>query len=145
MSEIKNTHSIRGGCHCGKVKYQVELPVKWCAHCHCEQCRHTQAAPVVTWYGVDLSGFTYISGEADVQWYESSTDAKRGHCSHCATPLFFLGKKWHDEVHITRESTQEDILKVPKVHVFFDRQVDYLKFNDHLDKYGGADGFSKLS
>jgi len=47
-------------------------------------------------------------------------------------------------VHIARESTQEDILQNPQVHVFYDRHVDYLDFDDPLEKYGGEDGFTKL-
>ena len=144
MSEAVNKEAIDGGCYCGKVQYQVRLPVKWCAHCHCTQCRHTQGAPIITWFGVDDKNFQIIKGENDICWFESSEQAKRGHCSHCGTPLFFLGQRWQGEVHITRESTQEDILLKPKVHVFYERHVDYLEFDDSLDKYGGADGVTKL-
>lgn len=137
--------NIQGGCYCGRVLYQVQLPVKWCAHCHCTQCRHTQAAPVVTWFGVDKNSFSYLKGENDVAWFASSEKAQRGHCIHCGTPLFFLGDKWKDEVHITRESTQQNILQKPQVHVFYDRHVSYLDFKDKLDKYGGLDGFTALT
>ena len=140
---VKNTH-IQGGCHCGRIQYQVQLPVKWCAHCHCTQCRHTQAAPLVTWFGVNKVNFVYLQGEQDVAWFDSSESAKRGHCIHCGTPLFFIGDKWKDEVHITRESTQEDIKQKPQLHVFYDRHVNYLNFNDKLDKHGGIDGFTLL-
>ena len=136
---------ITGGCYCGRIEYQVQLPVKWCAHCHCSQCRHTQGAPVVTWFGVDKNQFQYLKGEQDVAWFESSDKAKRGHCIHCGTPLFFLGEKWQGEIHITRESTEADILQKPQIHVFYDRHVSYLSFEDQLDKYGGPDGFSPLA
>lgn len=136
---------ITGGCYCGRITYKVQLPVKWCAHCHCTQCRHTQGAPVVTWFGVDKNNFQYLSGEQDVAWFDSSEKAKRGHCIHCGTPLFFMGEKWKDEVHLTRESTQDDILQKPQIHVFYDRHVGYLNFDDNLDKYGGPDGFTTLT
>lgn len=139
-----NPQLIKGGCYCGRIKYQVQLPVKWCAHCHCSQCRHTQGAPVVTWFGVEKKNFETLKGEQDIAWFDSSETAKRGHCIHCGTPLFFLGDKWKDEVHITRESTQADILQKPQVHVFYDRHVSYLSFADQLEKYGGPDGFTAL-
>jgi len=100
---------------------------------------------LVTWFGVDKSSFNYLCGERDVAWFDSSDKAQRGHCIHCGTPLFFIGEKWHNEVHITRESTQADILQKPQIHVFYDRHVSYLQFDDQLDKYGGPDGFSPLS
>ncbi len=144
QSEVTNK-KIQGGCYCGRIEYQVQLPVKWCAHCHCTQCRHTQGAPVVTWFGVEKNNFEYVKGEQDVAWFDSSEKAQRGHCIHCGTPLFFLGEKWSDEVHITRESTQQDILQKPQIHVFYDRHVDYLEFEDDLDKHGGPDGFTALT
>jgi hypothetical protein len=144
QSEIKNK-KVQGGCYCGRIAYQIQLPVKWCAHCHCSQCRHTQGAPVVTWFGVEKINFEYLKGEQDVAWFDSSDKAQRGHCIHCGTPLFFLGEKWADEVHITRESTQQDILQKPQVHVFYDRHVDYVHLKDNLDKYGGPDGFTALA
>jgi len=135
---------IEGGCYCGRISYWVQLPVKWCAHCHCTQCRHIQGAPFVTWYGVALSQFKILKGEQDIAWYDSSEKARRGHCIHCGTPLFFKGDNWPDEIHITRESTQQDIKQSPQVHVFYDRHVDYLNIKDELPKHGGVDGFTPL-
>lgn len=137
--------SIKGGCYCGRIEYQAQLPVKWCAHCHCTQCRHIQGAAFVTWFGVDKTNFAFVKGEKDVAWFDSSDKAQRGHCIHCGTPLFFLGENWQDEIHITRESTQDDILQKPQLHVFYDRHVDYLKLHDELDKYGGPDGFTPIN
>lgn len=137
--------SIQGGCYCGRIQYQVQLPVKWCVHCHCSNCRHIQGAPFVTWFGVDKTQFNQTKGKADVAWFESSENAKRGHCIHCGTPLFFLGDNWADEIHITRESTQQNILQKPQLHVFYDRHIDYIRLYDDLDKYGGQDGFTPLT
>lgn len=144
MTNPVSNDFIDGGCYCEKVQYQVQLPVKWCAHCHCTQCRHIQGAPIVTWFGVDINKFKLTQGEDDIHWHASSENAKRGHCRHCGTPLFFMGDKWHDEMHITRESTQDDILLKPKVHVFYNRHVGYIQFDDQLDKYGGSDGFTPM-
>jgi len=140
----ENISIISGGCYCQKIAYKVTLPVKWCANCHCDQCRHLQASPLVTWFGVDLNQFEIEKGEDGLQWFDSSANAKRAHCKDCATPLFFKGNKWPDEIHITRESCKMDIGMQPKIHVFYDRHVNYLQFEDALDKFGGSDGFSKL-
>ncbi|PIP78508.1 MAG: hypothetical protein COW84_11670 [Gammaproteobacteria bacterium CG22_combo_CG10-13_8_21_14_all_40_8] len=136
---------IEGGCYCGEIKYQIRLPVKWCAHCHCTQCRHTQGAPLVTWFGVDKSQFKLLCGEASLNWFASSESAKRAHCKTCGTPLFFMGEQWANEVHITRESTQQDIQLMPSVHVFYDRHVNYLTIDDKLLKKGGTNGFTILN
>ena len=144
MGDEKSNEFIEGGCYCGDLQYQVQLPVKWCAHCHCSQCRHTQGAPIVTWFGVDVNNFKIIRGDDALRWYSSSETAERGHCSHCGSPLFFKGERWPNEMHITRESTQDNILIKPKVHVFYNRRVDYLQLDDDLDKYGGTNGVTPL-
>ena len=143
QSAITNK-TVFGGCLCKRIQYEVLLPVKWCAHCHCQLCRQHQAAPVVTWFGVEKNNFNLVKGQQNIAWHQSSDKARRGFCIHCGTPLFFEGERWPNEVHITRESTQEDILQKPQLHVFYDRHVNYLDFNDGLDKYGGSDGFTPL-
>ncbi|MET1256521.1 GFA family protein [Aliikangiella maris] len=144
QSAIAN-QKLQGGCFCGRVQYRVQLPVKWCAHCHCEICRKTQSAPFVTWFGVEKINFEVLRGEADIAWFDSSQNAQRGHCIHCGTPLFFVGKNWPDEVHITRESANADIKQVPQIHVFYDRHVSYFQVDDQLDKFGGHNGFVPLA
>ncbi len=144
QSSIDNK-KITGGCYCQRIQYEIQLPVKWCAHCHCSQCRHIQGSPLVTWFGVDKNNFNLISGKTAIAWFESSKSARRAHCIHCATPLFFEGDNWPDEIHITRESTQADILQKPQIHVFYDRHVNYLEIQDNLAKHGGFDGFTLLT
>ena len=40
MSENK---TVQAGCLCGAVRFELQLPSKWCAHCHCSMCRRAEA------------------------------------------------------------------------------------------------------
>ena len=52
-----------GGCLCGAVRFEITLPSKWCAHCHCSMCRRAHGAGVVTWFGVPEDRFRITAGE----------------------------------------------------------------------------------
>jgi hypothetical protein len=44
--------TVSGGCLCGAVRFRVELPTLFCAHCHCSMCRRNHGAAYVTWFGI---------------------------------------------------------------------------------------------
>ena len=92
---------LTGKCLCGAVRFEVTPPTKWCAHCHCSLCRRAHGAAFVTWFGVDRSGFELVAGDAELSWYQSTPEARRGFCSKCGSTIFFESERWGDEVHIT--------------------------------------------
>jgi len=122
-----------GACFCGNVNFSVQLPVKWCAHCHCTMCRRIHGAAFVTWFGVN-DGEHRID-ERDVIWYQSSADAERGRCRHCATPMFFRSKRWPGELHIALATMKAPIDLKPQCHVFYADAVDWLEWHDELPRY----------
>lgn len=130
------TAQIGGQCFCGMVKYAVAAAPLWCAHCHCGMCRDAHGAAFVTWFGVPLAAFRVSEGEALLRWYQSSAEAKRGFCSHCGTTLFFHGRRWADEMHITRASLRSGEVMAPSAHVYYDSHVDWAQCDDTLPRLG---------
>lgn len=130
MNTPANAH---GSCFCGNVHYTVQLPVKWHAHCHCSMCRRIHGAAFVTWFGVECGRATF--DERDVIWYQSSPDAERGRCRHCASPLFFRSKRWLGELHIVTASLKSRLDRAPEAHVYYADKVDWFDGHDTLKKY----------
>ena len=127
--------SNRGECLCGTVKFEVTLPTKWCAHCHCTLCRRSHGAAFVTWFGVETDQFKFIQGEEKLTWYHSSQESKRGFCTNCGSHILFRSTKWPGETHLTLSNMIDPIDRQPQVHVFFDTHVGWLEFNDDLPRY----------
>mgnify|MGYP006425277347 CR=1 FL=1 len=79
---------ITGGCNCGAVRYRITGPMRPIVACHCRECRrasgHYTAATRVA--GADIE----IDGLDAVQWYATSTWARRGFCRTCGCQLFFV-------------------------------------------------------
>jgi len=135
---------VTGGCLCGAVRFELTLPSKWVAHCHCSMCRRAHGAPFVTWVGVERDRFRVVAGDADLARYRSSPPATRSFCGRCGSPLLFESERWPGEVHIARASIPGAIDREPVAHVFYSDRADWIAIHDELPRRGGATGTEPL-
>ena len=126
--------ALEGRCLCGAVRFEVGLPVKWTANCHCSMCRRAQGAPYVTWVGVHAEKFRIVAGEDVVVRYRSSEWASRRFCSRCGSPLTFEGDRWPGEVHVTRALLPDAAPLVPQAHAYWDSRAPWVELHDDLNK-----------
>jgi len=79
----------QGGCHCGRVRYEVEIDLHSPAsRCNCSICTMTASAS----YIVKPSAFRQLAGEGEVGAYEwGAKVSKRYFCSHCGIQTFGRG------------------------------------------------------
>lgn len=80
---------VEGGCHCGSIRYKINLSEASHGLCHCTDCRRAVGAPAVSWAMVKRDQIT-ISGQPAS--YASSPDADRHFCSQCGTSLFYVNE-----------------------------------------------------
>lgn len=77
----------KGGCLCGKIRYETIAPLRDVVFCHCDQCRRQTglyyATTSVPWDSLRLIGAEYL------RWYAASTFARRGFCGTCGSALFW--------------------------------------------------------
>ena len=132
---MNDSSQVKGSCLCGAVKFGLELPSKWCAHCHCTLCRKSHGAGYVTWVGFEESRFTLLEGQQELTWYASTPGAQRGFCNNCGSSLFFKSGKWAGEIHVALGSLDSSIDRKPQAHVFHDTHVDWMALDDALAIY----------
>ena len=79
----------QGGCHCGRVRFEVEVDLHGPAHrCNCSICTMT----AVTSYIVKPSAFRILAGEGALGEYEwGGKISKRYFCAHCGIHAFGRG------------------------------------------------------
>lgn len=121
-----------GGCLCGAIRFDVDLPTKWVVHCHCNLCRRAHGAAFVTWVSVPEAQFRLHDPDKRFVTYKSSAEAERGFCSRCGTTFLFRSTRWPGEVHLTRANFTSPIDRAPQAHVFYDTHVDWFAVNDEL-------------
>lgn len=76
-----------GGCFCGDVRYEVEGDPAYHAVCHCEGCRASSGAPMLSWSAFKEGQFTLKSGQPST--FEGTPGAQRNFCPRCGTGLFY--------------------------------------------------------
>jgi hypothetical protein len=89
MSEGREARTYTGGCHCGKVRYEVTTALDPVLDCNCSICQKRAAL----WTYVEPSAFKLLSGEDDLTDYQFNK--RRIHhlfCSTCGVSSFARGK-----------------------------------------------------
>jgi hypothetical protein len=84
---MSDTDVLRGGCLCGRVRYEARPDSREGYYCHCRMCQLA--------FGNTRAAFLNLPKE-HVRWtgeppklYASSKIARRGFCASCGTPLSF--------------------------------------------------------
>jgi hypothetical protein len=79
--------AIKGGCLCGRVRYEVSGPLSDSSHCHCSMCRRQHGAAFATYAQFNPGDFKWTSGADLVKVFETSADAGWCFCSECGSSL----------------------------------------------------------
>jgi len=90
------THT--GGCHCRKVRFEVEAPARISAtECNCSICRMTGYLHLF----VTQEEFRLLQGEEALSTYTFNTGAARHHfCRYCGVKSFYIPRSHPDGVSV---------------------------------------------
>jgi hypothetical protein len=135
--------TVQGGCFCGAVRFAVELPTLFCAHCHCSMCRRAHGAGFVTWFGAPIERVTLLSGQERLVRFRSSDHGTRSFCGTCGSSLFCESTKHPDYIDIVLANMDGAIDRQPEFHVFFDDRAEWVRVGDDLPRMGGPTGLEK--
>jgi hypothetical protein len=124
---------LRGGCFCGRVRYEAAGTPFQETNCHCSICRRISGAPFDTWFSVAHSEFRLVCG--DPARFKSSAVATRSFCPHCGTPLTFEHDDFPDEIDVTTCSLDRPELAPPRDHIWTSSKLSWLKLTDGLPEY----------
>ena len=83
-----------GGCHCGRVKYEVEIPGVITVHrCNCSICRKSGYLHLI----VTANHFKLLCGEESLVDYRFHTGVARHlFCGHCGIKSFYVPRSHPD-------------------------------------------------
>ena len=113
--------STKGGCFCGKVRYEFSGSDYPIANCHCSMCRKTSGAPFVAWAVVPNSAFTYTAGTPTT--LNSSESGTRYFCNACGTPIACTNNEHPDIIDVTVGSLDHPENFPPTMEVFEDSRL----------------------
>ena len=79
--------TLRGGCLCGRVRYEVTPESDEGYYCHCRMCQLAFGNTRATFLNLRKDELRWLG--AQPTYYASSKIARRGFCNRCGTPLTF--------------------------------------------------------
>jgi centromere protein V len=84
----------RGGCHCGRVRFEVDAPARLkVAGCNCSICSKSGFLHLI----VPRSRFRLLQGEDELTTYTFNTGvAKHLFCSTCGVKSFYVPRSHPD-------------------------------------------------
>ncbi|MBN8501222.1 MAG: GFA family protein [Sphingomonadales bacterium] len=126
--------TLTGGCHCGAVRYAIEGTAQHVALCHCQDCRRSAGAPMVSWAAFAEAALTVTEGE--VATHNSSGSAMRSFCSRCGTGLFYRNAEFLPGIVDVQSVTLDDPDALPpQVHIQVAESLGWMKGQDHLPRF----------
>lgn len=109
-----------GGCHCGRVRFEVEAPATIAAHiCNCSICSMTAYVHLI----VPKSRFRLLAGEADLETYTFNTEVARHHfCRVCGVKSFYVPRSNPDGFSVNVRCLQPDTIESVTIDRFDGRE-----------------------
>ncbi len=120
-----NYHSVRykrtganymqtctGGCHCGRVKFKIDIPDSVVVHrCNCSICRQSGYLHLI----VTADRFNLICGDDSLTDYRFHTGVARHlFCRYCGIKSFYIPRSHPDSFSVNLNcvdlSTQTDVI-----------------------------------
>jgi len=121
--ENKNIKHL-GGCHCGRVRFEVLAPaILEVGECNCSMCSKTGYLHLM----VPAAQFKLLSGEDALTHYQFNTKtAKHFFCSHCGIKSFYVPRSHPDGYSINARCLDEGTVEGMTV-----KQIDGKNWEKH--------------
>ena len=105
-----------GGCHCGKVRFEVEAPAAISAtECNCSICHKVGYLHLF----VSNAEFRLLQGEDELSTYTFNTGAAKHYfCKHCGVKSYYVPRSHPDGVSVNVRCLDEATLESVDVTPF---------------------------
>jgi hypothetical protein len=99
----------RGGCHCGRVRFEVEAPaVVEAKECNCSICQMTGYQHLI----VGTRDFRLLQGEDVLTTYTFNTGiAQHRFCRHCGVKSFYTPRSHPDGISVNVRCLDEETIE----------------------------------
>jgi hypothetical protein len=125
--------AVKGGCLCGKIRYQVSGALFNVDHCHCSMCRRQHGAAFSTYAEFNPGEFVWTLGEELVRIYEILSGGGWCFCSECGSTL--AGTVKGKITSITLGTVEGDPGIKPESHIFVGSKAQWHDIYDDLPQF----------
>jgi hypothetical protein len=106
----------RGGCHCGRVRFEVDAPARIEAtECNCSICSKSGFLHLL----VSRDEFRLLQGEDSLATYTFNTGvAKHFFCRHCGVKSYYIPRSHPDGISVNVRCLDADTVASVNVTAF---------------------------
>lgn len=132
---------VKGGCHCGYIRYEITGEPFDGDYCHCRDCQLTLGAPVSAWMDYKREQIRWATAEPTE--YASSETIRRGFCPKCGSSLSYRSTQYPEYLTLSIVSLDDPNLVRPNYHIFTDSAVKWMTIDDECKRYPRSRGEHK--
>lgn len=89
--------TFTGGCHCGRVRYEIEADLNTATECNCSMCTKKGFLHLI----IPQARFRLLSGQDDLATYKFNTGtAKHLFCRQCGIHSFYIPRSDPDKIDV---------------------------------------------
>ncbi len=120
--------TFRGGCHCQKVRYQVQVEQLVATQCNCSICSKKGFIHLI----VPAVRFTLLQGQDDLSTYTFNTGTAKHHfCRHCGIHSFYRPRSHPDGYDVNLRCLDDDAIDLFEISTFdgkhWEDQIDQIR------------------
>lgn len=106
----------KGGCHCGRVRFEVDAPGDIEAdQCNCSICRKSGYLHMI----VPKQDFRLIAGEDELETYTFNTNVARHYfCRHCGIKSFYVPRSHPTGISVNTNCLEPETILSLKITPF---------------------------
>ncbi|WOH35942.1 GFA family protein [Thalassotalea fonticola] len=124
---------MKGGCHCGDIRYEIQFKPFDADICHCRDCQKVTGSPIGVWMDFKTEQITWLKGV--ITEYQSSTNIFRGFCLKCGSTLSYRNSDQPAYFTLSITSLDDPNIVEPNYHIYTDNQVNWLTIQDDCKRY----------
>ncbi|MEO8619154.1 MAG: GFA family protein [Sphingomicrobium sp.] len=98
------SETLRGGCSCGRIRYEADIDDYEAYLCHCRMCQRASGNVSLALKNIEQA---QVRWSTEPDWYRSSAIAQRPFCASCGTSLGFRYDQGSTKMDLTVASFEE--------------------------------------
>ena len=126
---------MKGGCHCGNIRFEVKGKPLWTGFCHCSDCKKISGSVGMGFVEYNLKNFNILKGKPTE--YKSSKKVKRSFCDRCGSPItysYIFMKKYKDKIYIPLGIFDNSKNFGIKEHIFVSQKLPWIHIHSNISQ-----------
>ncbi|MEO0329390.1 MAG: GFA family protein [Pseudomonadota bacterium] len=125
--------TYNGHCRCGGVSIESTGKPYFSGYCHCDDCRRSNGAPVVSFAGFKTDKIDWKKQDTLAHWQNGNF--KRHFCKSCGSPIAYTDAVLPDVVFFYAGFMENPESFPPDHHSYNSEKISWLKLADDLPKF----------